>query len=277
MKKRIVIFTALAFITGAALATIATVLYFQQSQPRSDFVFHGATNWSMIGYVKENPTANKTLTLYNANDACTLRIDERTGTADIHNAIEERQEAAQNMDEQAMIPLGTVALSMKIPARDVAYELHKFERRYENIAIAQVPLDNGYVEIAAGCNDKKDLPNINDVLKAVEYKPVINEQKTTNDTVKGAVDQISNREDTKQAVWEQLPPTQQKRVTNWKDATTSKVILKENVAYLNDNVRKVYIGKEVYLISFPTEDIHESIPVYTDINSAKIIGYGFVD
>ncbi len=61
MKKRIAIFTLLAFIAGAALATIVTTIYLQQSQPRSDFIFHGATNWSMIGYVKENSTANKPL------------------------------------------------------------------------------------------------------------------------------------------------------------------------------------------------------------------------
>ena len=39
---------------------------------------------------------------------------------------------------------------------------------------------------------------------------------------------------------------------------------------------KSYIGKEVYLIDFPTKSISVPIIVYASLDDYKIIGYGYV-
>lgn len=55
----------------------------------------------------------------------------------------------------------------------------------------------------------------------------------------------------------------------------SKITLEEGMGNIND---KSYIGKEVYIIDFPTKsEIKPNyITVFVDINNYKIIGYGFV-
>lgn len=62
----------------------------------------------------------------------------------------------------------------------------------------------------------------------------------------------------------------------WQDSKLSKIALNEGMGNVND---KSYIGKEVYLIDFPTKSISipNNIIVYIGIDNNKLIGYGFVD
>lgn len=63
---------------------------------------------------------------------------------------------------------------------------------------------------------------------------------------------------------------------NWQDSELSKITLNEGMGKVND---KSYIGKEVYVIDFPTNRISfpNNIIVYIGIDNNKLIGYGFVE
>lgn len=62
----------------------------------------------------------------------------------------------------------------------------------------------------------------------------------------------------------------------WKDSKLSKITLKEGMGNITD---KSYIGKEVYLIDFPTQSKSEpnNMIVYLSIDSKKLLGYGYID
>lgn len=101
------------------------------------------------------------------------------------------------------------------------------------------------------------------------------EEKVVNNEKQSAGEEAAKK-DVREVVWEQLPAGQKERIDGtWKDGKVSKVTLNEN-SMMSPTVDKSYIGKEVYLVEFPTKDIN-GIPVYVDMNTFDIIGYGLVD
>lgn len=83
--------------------------------------------------------------------------------------------------------------------------------------------------------------------------------------------------DVREMAFNQLTQNDKKRISgNWKDGKLSKVTLKEGMGSISD---KSYIGKEVYLIDFPTKSISKpnNMIVYLGTDSSKLIGYGYVD
>lgn len=83
--------------------------------------------------------------------------------------------------------------------------------------------------------------------------------------------------DVRETAFNQLTQNDRKRIAGtWKDGKLSKVTLKEGMGSISD---KSYIGKEVYLIDFPTKSISKpnNMIVYLGADSNKLIGYGYVD
>ena len=89
---------------------------------------------------------------------------------------------------------------------------------------------------------------------------------------------ISNeRHDIREIAYNQLTPDDKQRISGtWQNSTLSTITLKQGMA---TNLTSSFIGKEVYMIDFPTTDI--SIPnnmiVYVKMDTYKLIGYGLVD
>lgn len=91
--------------------------------------------------------------------------------------------------------------------------------------------------------------------------------------------QKAPEKDTREIVWEQLSTQQKEEVDGtWTDGEVSKTTLSENTV-INTSVDASYIGKEVYLISFPSKLDYTigDIIVYADVNTSVIIGYGLRD
>jgi hypothetical protein len=85
--------------------------------------------------------------------------------------------------------------------------------------------------------------------------------------------------DVREIVWSQLPSRDKKRIKGtWKDAKVSKIVLTKDMA--REVKDKSYIGKEVYLIDFPTIFIGRypiNMVVYADEVTCTLIGRGIVD
>jgi hypothetical protein len=84
-------------------------------------------------------------------------------------------------------------------------------------------------------------------------------------------------QDIKELAYNQLTSEDKKRVSEtWKDSKLSKITLHERMGRIN-NIS--YIGKEVYLIDFPTKgnSMPSNMIVYLAIDNNKLIGYGYVD
>ena len=100
-------------------------------------------------------------------------------------------------------------------------------------------------------------------------------EKIINDNSQSNIEETAQN-DPKEVVWRQLPTKQKDRIDgSWQDGKVSKITLNEN-SMMSPAIDKSYIGKEVYLIEFPTKDIN-GMPIYADINNLNIIGYGLVD
>lgn len=90
-------------------------------------------------------------------------------------------------------------------------------------------------------------------------------------------EQDTIKEDVREVVWGQLSLEQQKRINGtWKDGKVSKVILNKDM--MSEVKDKSYEGKEVYMISFPTDEKSEPdiMIVYADLNTFNYIGDGLV-
>ncbi|WML44634.1 hypothetical protein [Neobacillus sp. PS3-40] len=82
--------------------------------------------------------------------------------------------------------------------------------------------------------------------------------------------------DVREAVWNQLQDKVKEQIEgSWKDATVQKLTLHEGMGNIKD---KAFIGKEVYLVDFPTGSaVLGGIGVFADINSHHVIGFGYRD
>lgn len=104
---------------------------------------------------------------------------------------------------------------------------------------------------------------------AVKNTNVISNKEQANFTVK--------EQDIRELAYNQLTSGNKERIARtWKDSKLSKITLREGMGNITD---KSYMGKEVYLVDFPTESnsIPNNMIVYLSIDSNKLLGYGFVE
>lgn len=104
---------------------------------------------------------------------------------------------------------------------------------------------------------------------AVKNTNVISNKEQANFTVK--------EQDIRELAYTQLTSGNKERIAGtWKDSKLSKITLREGMGNITD---KSYMGKEVYLVDFPTESnsIPNNMIVYLSIDSNKLLGYGFVE
>lgn len=104
---------------------------------------------------------------------------------------------------------------------------------------------------------------------AVKNTNVISNKEQANFTVK--------EQDIRELAYNQLTSGNKERIAGtWKDSKLSKITLREGMGNITD---KSYMGKEVYLVDFPTESnsIPNNMIVYLSIDSNKLLGYGFVE
>ena len=103
-------------------------------------------------------------------------------------------------------------------------------------------------------------------------------QKTTTEA-ENTSSQEAHKKDVRQAVWEQLPDKQQKHIA-WQDGKLSTITLpKGSTISDGEKIIKTDADQEVYLVDFTTDSmaIPNNTPVYADIGTLTIIGYGLVD
>jgi len=87
----------------------------------------------------------------------------------------------------------------------------------------------------------------------------------------------SDQRDVREVVYNQLKTKDKELIKGtWKDGEMRKITLTEIMGNISD---KSYIGKEVYLIDFPTKSISEpnNMIVYASLDDYKFIDYGLVD
>ena len=114
-----------------------------------------------------------------------------------------------------------------------------------------------------------------------------NQGKLSSDNTNNSVVTTSNQEsenpasdekqDIREIAYNQLTHDDKQRISGtWENSTLTTIILKEG---MGTNVTYSFVGKEVYIIDFPTKDI--SVPnnmiVYVKMDTYKLIGYGIVD
>lgn len=91
-------------------------------------------------------------------------------------------------------------------------------------------------------------------------------------------DGLSNsKQKIRETVFNELTSQERQSVSGlWQDSEISKITLEDGMGIIND---KSYVGKQVYLIDFPTKNEIKPniITVFADMDNYKIIGYGFVD
>ncbi len=104
---------------------------------------------------------------------------------------------------------------------------------------------------------------------------VLNDKEEQN--VKETKSDLTQALDVREAVWDQLTEKQKEHIAgSWKDASVQKITLRESMGQIKD---KTFIGKEVYLVDYPSEDSPSlgGVGVYADIKSHRIIGFGYRD
>jgi len=85
------------------------------------------------------------------------------------------------------------------------------------------------------------------------------------------------KHDIREIAYNQLTPDDIQRISGtWQNSTLSTITLKEG---MGTNLTYSFIGKEVYMIDFPTKDISKpnNMTVYLKMDTYKLIGYGLVD
>jgi hypothetical protein len=83
--------------------------------------------------------------------------------------------------------------------------------------------------------------------------------------------------DVRETIWNQLSEEHKMHIQGtWEDASVIKRFLRES---MGSNLDKTFIGKEVYIIDYPSNDNPTigGIVVYADIKSHQLIGYGHRD
>lgn len=95
-------------------------------------------------------------------------------------------------------------------------------------------------------------------------------------TTKEPISTTVKEQDIRELAYNQLNSKDKERIAGtWKYSKLFKIILRENMGNILD---KSYIGKEVYLIDFPTNDsVQSNMILYLCIDNNKFIGYGYVD
>jgi hypothetical protein len=91
------------------------------------------------------------------------------------------------------------------------------------------------------------------------------------------INKVNNDQDIRKAAYDQLNAEDKERIKGtWEDSKSSKIILNENMGIIKD---KSYIGKEVYIIDFPTKSISKpnNMIVFLSIDTNKLLGYGYVE
>jgi hypothetical protein len=102
-----------------------------------------------------------------------------------------------------------------------------------------------------------------------------NEQASNSDDPKtdNIQKQDTIKKDVREVIWGQLSLQQKERIDGtWKEGKVSKVTLnKDMMSQVKD---KSYEGKEVYMISFPTDEKSEPniMTVYANVNTFNYIG-----
>ncbi len=90
-------------------------------------------------------------------------------------------------------------------------------------------------------------------------------------------EQFAGKKDIREMAYHELSSKDKERIAGtWKDSKFSKITLREGMGNISD---KSYIGKEVYLIDFPTKSKSKpnNIIVYIAMDSYKLLGYGYLD
>lgn len=107
------------------------------------------------------------------------------------------------------------------------------------------------------------------------------QQQASNESNQYKVKEIKSNEtlalDVRENVWNQLTEEDKKHIQGtWKDASYRKIILRETMGIIKD---KSFIGKEVYIVDFPSNDNPTlgGVAVYADLKSHLLIGYGYRD
>lgn len=103
------------------------------------------------------------------------------------------------------------------------------------------------------------------------------EEKKYNQNSKEVQSIETNPLDVREAVWNRLTEEHKMQIQgSWKDATVYQRVLREDMGY---NLDKTFIGKEVYIIDYPSNDNPTigGILVYADVKSHQLIGYGHRD
>ena len=101
-----------------------------------------------------------------------------------------------------------------------------------------------------------------------DTKTIVNKEKPST-TVK--------EQDIREVAYNQLTSNDKARITGtWKDSKLYKITLKEGMGIITE---KSYLGKEVYLVDFPTKDlgVQSNMIVYLSIDNKKLLGYGYID
>ncbi|MCA0147184.1 hypothetical protein LCD52_00125 [Rossellomorea vietnamensis] len=95
--------------------------------------------------------------------------------------------------------------------------------------------------------------------------------------MKEAKSDLNQALDVREAVWDQLTEKEEEHIAgSWKNASVQKITLRESMGQIRD---KTFIGEEVYLVDYPSEDSPSlgGVGVYADIKSYRIIGFGYRD
>ncbi|MFW2491752.1 hypothetical protein ACN077_24825 [Clostridium chromiireducens] len=96
--------------------------------------------------------------------------------------------------------------------------------------------------------------------------------------IESTQNKLSNSEqDVREIAFNQLDSQVKKSIKGtWQNAKLSKITLADGMGNITD---KSYIGKEVYIIKFPTEmqSTANEIIVYIGMDNYKLIGYGLLD
>jgi hypothetical protein len=119
------------------------------------------------------------------------------------------------------------------------------------------------------------------ILSSILLPFVLNgcQQQASNNTKELNVKEENRNEtqslDVREAVWNQLTKKEKEHIVGiWKDASVQKIALRETMGNIKD---KTFIGKEVYLVDFPSNDNPSlgGVGVYADIKTHRVIGFGY--
>ncbi|AGF58216.1 hypothetical protein B0P06_003471 [Clostridium saccharoperbutylacetonicum] len=90
-------------------------------------------------------------------------------------------------------------------------------------------------------------------------------------------DAINNKQDVREIAFNQLTSQEKNSIKgSWQNGQISEITLSESMGRITD---KSYVGKEVYIVNFPTnaESKPNNILVYIGKDNYTIVGYGYVD